>query len=186
VHDLIKEFRRPVVFAGQLVFQRENVFTRSLHTRLVLDPTPAAVHRHPGDHPAIRVWSISAARDPDDLRGAPCTDRFERQARLVMGVANHRSLSWRSPRASTRRGEPVPHLRRERSSHGRRAGGDRPGTLVLECDVTRDDTIDAVARRLTTNGIGRSPGARHRLRRKEDLEGEFVATPREDSRWRLR
>jgi hypothetical protein len=29
--DLIKEFRRPVVFAGQLVFQRENMFTRSLH-----------------------------------------------------------------------------------------------------------------------------------------------------------
>ena len=29
--DLIKEFRRPVVFAGQLVFQRENIFTRSLH-----------------------------------------------------------------------------------------------------------------------------------------------------------
>jgi amino acid transporter len=29
--DLMKEFRRPVVFAGQLVFQRENFFTRSLH-----------------------------------------------------------------------------------------------------------------------------------------------------------
>jgi hypothetical protein len=29
--DLVKEFRRPVVFAGQLVFQRENIFTRSLH-----------------------------------------------------------------------------------------------------------------------------------------------------------
>jgi len=29
--DLIKEFRRPVVFVGQLVFQRENLFTRSLH-----------------------------------------------------------------------------------------------------------------------------------------------------------
>jgi hypothetical protein len=29
--DLVKEFRRPVVFAGQLVFQRENFFTRSLH-----------------------------------------------------------------------------------------------------------------------------------------------------------
>ncbi len=29
--DLVKEFRRPVVFAGQLVFQRENLFTRSLH-----------------------------------------------------------------------------------------------------------------------------------------------------------
>jgi hypothetical protein len=29
--DLVKEFRRTVVFAGQLVFQRENLFTRSLH-----------------------------------------------------------------------------------------------------------------------------------------------------------
>jgi amino acid transporter len=29
--DLMKEFRRPVVFAGQLVFQRETLFTRTLH-----------------------------------------------------------------------------------------------------------------------------------------------------------
>jgi amino acid transporter len=29
--DLVKEFRRPVVFAGQLVFERENLFTRTLH-----------------------------------------------------------------------------------------------------------------------------------------------------------
>ena len=29
--DLVKEFRRSVVFAGQLVFQRENLFTRTLH-----------------------------------------------------------------------------------------------------------------------------------------------------------
>jgi amino acid transporter len=29
--DLVREFRRCVVFAGQLVFQRENLFTRSLH-----------------------------------------------------------------------------------------------------------------------------------------------------------
>jgi amino acid transporter len=29
--DLAKEFRRAVVFTGQLVFQRENLFTRSLH-----------------------------------------------------------------------------------------------------------------------------------------------------------
>jgi amino acid transporter len=28
---LVKEFRQPVVFTGQLVFQRENLFTRSLH-----------------------------------------------------------------------------------------------------------------------------------------------------------
>ncbi len=29
--DLVKEFRRPVVFAGQLVFERETLFSRSLH-----------------------------------------------------------------------------------------------------------------------------------------------------------
>jgi hypothetical protein len=29
--DLVKEFRRSVVFAGQLVFQRENLLTRTLH-----------------------------------------------------------------------------------------------------------------------------------------------------------
>jgi hypothetical protein len=29
--SLVKEFRQAMVFAGQLVFQRENVFTRSLH-----------------------------------------------------------------------------------------------------------------------------------------------------------
>ena len=29
--DLMKEFRRPVVFAGQLVFERESLFTRTLH-----------------------------------------------------------------------------------------------------------------------------------------------------------
>jgi hypothetical protein len=29
--DLVKEFRKSVVFAGQLVFQRENLFTRTLH-----------------------------------------------------------------------------------------------------------------------------------------------------------
>ena len=30
--DLIKEFRRPVVFAGQLVFERENMLSRTLHS----------------------------------------------------------------------------------------------------------------------------------------------------------
>jgi len=29
--SLVKEFRQAMVFTGQLVFQRENLFTRSLH-----------------------------------------------------------------------------------------------------------------------------------------------------------
>lgn len=31
--DVTKEFRRPIVFAGQLVFQREDLLTRSLHSQ---------------------------------------------------------------------------------------------------------------------------------------------------------
>jgi len=30
--DLLREFRRTVVFTGQLVFERENLFTRTLHS----------------------------------------------------------------------------------------------------------------------------------------------------------
>ena len=60
--DLIKEFRRPVVFAGQLVFQRENVFTRSLHHE-----TAFAVQRRLQFRGVqviimpIRVWESPAA-----------------------------------------------------------------------------------------------------------------------------
>jgi len=60
--DLIKEFRRPVVFAGQLVFQRENLFTRSLHHE-----TAFAVQRRLQFRGVqviimpIRVWEPSAA-----------------------------------------------------------------------------------------------------------------------------
>jgi hypothetical protein len=60
--DLIKEFRRPVVFAGQLVFQRENIFTRSLHHE-----TAFAVQRRLQFRGVqviimpIRVWEPKAA-----------------------------------------------------------------------------------------------------------------------------
>src|SRR4030095_7336468 len=40
--DLVKEFRRSVVFAGQLVFQRENLFTRTLHSE-----TSFSIQRRP-------------------------------------------------------------------------------------------------------------------------------------------
>src|SRR5262249_19696768 len=57
------------------------------------------------------------------------------------------------------------------------------GPLVLECDVTRDATIDEVARR-----IGAKFGSLQMLvhgvafARKQDLEGSFAATSREGFR----
>ena len=101
---------------------------------------------------------------------------------LVMGVANHRSLSWaiaqQLHRAGaalclTYAGERLRPAVEELASH-------LPGTLTLDCDVTQDRTIAGVARRLA-----REWGAVECLlhgvafARKQDLEGKFVATPRE-------
>jgi enoyl-[acyl-carrier protein] reductase I len=101
---------------------------------------------------------------------------------LVMGVANHRSLSWAIAQhlhqagarlALTYAGERLKSMVEELAAKVE-------GALVLECDVTRDETIDAVAKRLESEW-----GPVHALvhgiafARKEDLEGEFVATPRE-------
>jgi enoyl-[acyl-carrier protein] reductase I len=101
---------------------------------------------------------------------------------LVMGVANHRSLSWAIAQSLHKAGATLcltcagERLR----SMVEELAATVPGTLVLDCDVTRDEQIDAVAKRL-----GEEWGAIEALvhgiafARKEDLEGEFIATPRE-------
>jgi enoyl-[acyl-carrier protein] reductase I len=101
---------------------------------------------------------------------------------LVMGVANHRSLSWAIAQhlhqagatlCLTYAGERLRGMVEELAAQA-------PGTLVLECDVTRDETIDAVAKRLEAEW-GALDVLVHGIAfaRKEDLEGAFVATPRE-------
>jgi enoyl-[acyl-carrier protein] reductase I len=100
---------------------------------------------------------------------------------LVMGVANHRSLSWAIAQllhtagarvCMTYAGERLKPMVEELAGS--------IGATTLECDVTKDYTIDEVAKRLEgrwgslemlVHGIA--------FARKEDLEGSFVATPRE-------
>ena len=101
---------------------------------------------------------------------------------LVMGVANHRSLSWAIARCLHQAGARLclRYAGERLKSVVEELAAETPGALVLECDVTRDATIDAVAGRL-----GREWGSLEILvhgiafARKEDLEGAFVATPRE-------
>ena len=101
---------------------------------------------------------------------------------LVMGVANHRSLSWAIARCLHQAGARLclTYAGERLKSTLEDLAVETPGALVLECDVTRDATIDAVAERL-----GREWGSLEILvhgiafARKEDLEGAFVATPRE-------
>lgn len=101
---------------------------------------------------------------------------------LVMGVANHRSLSWAIAQSLHQAGAQLCLTYAGERLRGmvEELAATAPGTKVLECDVTRDETIDAVARRLTGEW-GSIEALVHGIAfaRKEDLEGEFVATPRE-------
>ena len=101
---------------------------------------------------------------------------------LVMGVANHRSLSWAIAQ----------HLHQAGATLCLTYQGERLKSMVeelamslgnvelLECDVTNDAHIDAVSATLAerwgsiemlVHGVA--------FARKEDLEGAFVSTPRE-------
>jgi enoyl-[acyl-carrier protein] reductase I len=68
---------------------------------------------------------------------------------LVMGVANHRSLSWAIAQQLHRAGAALclthagERLRADVEALAERL----PGTLTLDCDVTQDRTIAAVERR---------------------------------------
>jgi enoyl-[acyl-carrier protein] reductase I len=101
---------------------------------------------------------------------------------LVTGVANHRSLAWAIAEALGEAG-----CRLAFTYQGDRLkdsvtalAAKYPGSPVLPCDVTRDDEIDQVFRRL-----GDEMGKLHVLvhsiafARKEDLEGDFRKTSRD-------
>jgi enoyl-[acyl-carrier protein] reductase I len=100
---------------------------------------------------------------------------------LVMGVANHRSLSWAIAQSLHTAGARLClTYANERLKSTVEELAHSIGATVLECDVTKDYEIDEVAKRLEgrwgscemlVHGIA--------FARKEDLEGSFVATPRE-------
>jgi enoyl-[acyl-carrier protein] reductase I len=101
---------------------------------------------------------------------------------LVMGVANHRSLSWAIAQVLHQAGASIAltYQGERLKSTVEELAEKLPGTLTIECDVTQDATIDALAKTLTdrwgsiemlVHGIA--------FARKEDLEGTFVGTSRE-------
>ncbi len=101
---------------------------------------------------------------------------------LVMGVANHRSLSWGIADLLHQAGATLCLTYASERLKGMVAEvtAGRPNVLLLECDVTHDAQIDAVAKRLESEW-GAIEMLVHGIAfaRKEDLEGLFVATPRE-------
>ena len=101
---------------------------------------------------------------------------------LVMGVANHRSLSWAIAERLHQAGADLclTYASERFKSMVQDVVGDRPRVTLLECDVTRDEQIDAVRQRLESDW-GAIEMFVHGMAfaRKEDLEGAFVATSRE-------
>jgi len=101
---------------------------------------------------------------------------------LVMGVANHRSLSWAIADKLHQAGAELclTYANERLKGMVEEVVAGRPRVTLLECDVTQDAHIDAVAQRLTAEW-GAIECLVHGIAfaKKEDLEGLFVATSRE-------
>jgi len=101
---------------------------------------------------------------------------------LIVGVANKRSIAWSIAEALHREGARLAfNYQGERLEENVRSlAGELPGSLVLPCDVTRDDEIDALFAKVKEE-FGRLDILVHcvAFARKEDLEAEFLATSRD-------
>ena len=102
---------------------------------------------------------------------------------IVFGVANKRSIAWAIAQAWAREGAKLAFTyqgERIKDNVAELAGTFGPDTLILPCDVTKDDEIIAVFK-----AVGEKFGKLNLLLHsvafapKEALEGEFVNTTRE-------
>jgi len=101
---------------------------------------------------------------------------------LIVGVANKRSIAWSIAAALHREGARLAfNYQGERLEENVRSlAGDLDGSVVFPCDVTKDDEIDALFAKVKEE-FGRLDILVHcvAFARKEDLEGEFLATSRD-------
>ena len=111
---------------------------------------------------------------------------LEGRTGLVFGVANQRSLAWAIALCLKKAGVRLAYAyqgeRLKERVEGLLRDGD-PGAPLYECDVTRDEDVAATCRR-AAGDLGKISFIVHSVAfaRKEDLEGEFLATSREG--WR--
>jgi enoyl-[acyl-carrier protein] reductase I len=108
---------------------------------------------------------------------------LEGKTGIVFGVANKRSIAWAIAQAWAREGAKLAFTyqgERLKENVGELAGTFGPDTLILPCDVTKDDEIASVFKtvgekfgklNLLLHSVAFAP--------KEALEGEFVNTSRE-------
>lgn len=107
---------------------------------------------------------------------------LEGKTGLVFGVANKRSIAWAIAQALSREGMRLAFTYQgERLKEGvEELAHTLPDSLVVPCDVTRDEEIDAVYRTVG-DSLGRLDTLVHSVAfaPREDLEGDFVNTSRD-------
>ncbi|GAB6932715.1 MAG TPA: enoyl-ACP reductase FabI [Calditerricola sp.] len=103
---------------------------------------------------------------------------------LIMGVANKRSIAWGIAQSAHRAGARLIFTyqgeRLEANVRELVATLPRQDSLLLPCDVTKDEEIDAVFARIRDE-VGVLHGVAHCIAyaKTEELEGEFVNTSRD-------
>ena len=107
---------------------------------------------------------------------------------LIVGVANKRSIAWSIAETLHREGARLAfNYQGERLEENVRSlAADLPGSVVHPCDVTKEDEIDGLFAKVKQE-FGRLDVLVHcvAFARKEDLEGEFLATTRDGFRLAL-
>ncbi|HEY8711635.1 MAG TPA: enoyl-ACP reductase [Thermoanaerobaculia bacterium] len=101
---------------------------------------------------------------------------------LIFGVANKRSIAWAIAQALSREGMRLAFTYQgERLKEGVESlSSTLKDSLLLPCDVTRDEEIDTVFREVESK-FGRLDALLHAVAfaPREDLEGDFVKTSRD-------
>ena len=108
---------------------------------------------------------------------------LEGRTGIIFGVANKRSIAWAIAQSLAREGMRLAFTYqgdRLKETVEELAGTLEGTSLILPCDVTRDEDIDSVFRALEEK-FGRLDGLVHSVAfaPKEDLENEFVRTSRD-------
>ena len=104
---------------------------------------------------------------------------------LILGVANKRSIAWGIARAVSREGArlALTYQGERLERNVRKLAPEIGDPLLLPCDVTSDEQLDAVAKSLAEE-FGELDFVVHAVAYalREELDGEFVATSREGYR----
>jgi enoyl-[acyl-carrier protein] reductase I len=104
---------------------------------------------------------------------------------LILGVANKRSIAWAIARATAREGARLAlTFQGERLEENvRELAAELADPLILPCDVSRDEDLDALAASVQKD-FGRLDFVVHAVAfaLREELDGEFLGTSREGYR----